>query len=82
MEIFFKKIFYHTKLTNLEAVASKIYDTQSGNKVRAQVKAPIECFATGSCLKVMLNKECFSALCRTSVTHGFCCVWSGWMLIG
>ena len=29
-----------------------------------------------------MNKECFSALCRTSVTFGFCCVWSGWMLIG
>ena len=29
-----------------------------------------------------LNKEYFSALCRASVTCGFCCVWSGWMLIG
>ena len=28
------------------------------------------------------NKECFSALCCASVAHGFCCVWSGWMLIG
>ena len=26
-----------------------------------------------------VNKECFSALCCTSVTCGFCCVW---MLIG
>ena len=29
-----------------------------------------------------LNKECLSVLCRASVTHGFCCVWSGWLLIG
>ena len=28
------------------------------------------------------NKKCFSALCCTSVTRSFCCVWSGWMLIG
>ena len=28
------------------------------------------------------NKECFSALCYASVTCGFCCVWSSWMLIG
>ena len=34
----------------------------------------------GSCCSI--NKECFSTLCRASVTHGFCCVWSGWMLIG
>ena len=27
-------------------------------------------------------KECFSALCRASVTRGCCCVWSSWMLIG
>ena len=28
------------------------------------------------------NKKCFSALCCASVTLGFCCIWSGWMLIG
>ena len=28
------------------------------------------------------NKECDSALCCASVTRGFCCIWSSWMLIG
>ena len=26
-------------------------------------------------LLAVLNKECFSALCHASVTHGFSCVW-------
>ena len=29
-----------------------------------------------------LNKECLSALCLPSVTHGFCSVWKSQMLIG
>ena len=41
------------------------------------VSAQGVCGQTDTC-----NKECFSALCPASVTHGFCCVWNGWMLIG